>query len=247
MIIRTALGLTTLLGLASPAFAGDCRLALVLGLDVSSSVDAAEDQLQREGLAQALLAPEVARAFLTGDPVALYVFQWSGPSTQASILPGGWVMVESPEDLIRISSVVASSERLPYADYTAVGTALIYAADALMEAPICRNKTVDVSGDGENSSGIEPRAVYETFPYGGVTVNALVIGGPNEEGLALRDRRVSDRRLLAWFTHEVLYGPGAFSILADGYEDYERAMEAKLLRELELPLMSGLPIAEGGA
>jgi hypothetical protein len=30
-----------------------------------------------------------------------------------------------------------------------------------------------------------------------------------------------------------------FWILADGYEDYERAMAAKLRRELELPLVSG--------
>ena len=56
MAIRAAWSLATLLGLASPALAEDCRLALVLALDVSGSVDAQEDLLQREGLAHALLA-----------------------------------------------------------------------------------------------------------------------------------------------------------------------------------------------
>ena len=44
---------------------------------------------------------------------------------------------------------------------------------------------------------------------------------------------------MAWFGAEVLHGLGAFWILADGYDDYERAMTAKLLRELELRLVSG--------
>jgi hypothetical protein len=39
-------------------------------------------------------------------------------------------------------------------------------------------------------------------------------------------------------------GPGAFWILASDYEDYERAMRAKLLRELMAPLVSGWPVAE---
>ena len=56
----------TLLGLASPAMAEGCRLALVLALDVSASVDGNEDRLQREGLARAPVSPEVVQAFLEG-------------------------------------------------------------------------------------------------------------------------------------------------------------------------------------
>lgn len=55
-----------------------CRLALVLALDVSNSVDADEDALQRNGLATALLAPTVRDAFFASDaPAALAVFEWS--------------------------------------------------------------------------------------------------------------------------------------------------------------------------
>ncbi len=42
--------------LATPARATECSLALILALDVSGSVNASEDRLQREGVASALLA-----------------------------------------------------------------------------------------------------------------------------------------------------------------------------------------------
>ena len=69
MAIRGTWALLALLGLAAPASGEDCRLALVLALDVSGSVDPMEDRLQREGLARALLAPEVVQAFLRDEPV----------------------------------------------------------------------------------------------------------------------------------------------------------------------------------
>ncbi|MGB2892021.1 MAG: DUF1194 domain-containing protein, partial [Albidovulum sp.] len=54
-------GLLALLA-AGPA-AAECRLALLLALDISASVDEREDALQRGGLARALLAPAVQDAF----------------------------------------------------------------------------------------------------------------------------------------------------------------------------------------
>ena len=62
------------MALTAPAASAQCRLALVLAIDVSSSVDAEEDALQRRGLATALRAPEIQRAFFASDlPVALSV------------------------------------------------------------------------------------------------------------------------------------------------------------------------------
>jgi hypothetical protein len=146
MAIHAAGSLATLLGLASPALAQDCRLALVLALDVSGSVNVHEDRLQREGLAQALLAPEVERAFLTGDPVALYAYEWSEQSWQSALLPG-WQLIRSREDLLRVSGVLSRSRsaRPPEAGTgTFVGAALAHAAQALSAAPDCRACTVDV-------------------------------------------------------------------------------------------------------
>ena len=220
--------------LAGGAEAEGCRLALVLALDVSVSVNAEEDRLQREGLARAMLAPEVARAFLAGDPVAVFAFEWSGARSQRPLLPG-WVLIENETDLAGLAGAIAASERtVGPSDFTAIGAALEYAGAALEEAPACRARTVDVSGDGQINDGPRPAAVYEDALWDGITVNALVIGGA-EPGESLGD----------WFEAHVVRGPGAFWMLADGYADYERAMRAKLLRELEHTVISGEP--GGGA
>ncbi|EYD78325.1 identified by similarity to GB.1 [Rubellimicrobium mesophilum DSM 19309] len=217
--------------LAGGAEAQDCRLALVLALDVSSSVDASEDRLQREGLARALVAPGVREAFLAGDPVALAAFEWSGEHSQVAIL-SGWELVTDEADLDRISRTILDSRRSRSNLPTAVGAALGHAATELRNAPACRAKTIDVAGDGVHNDGFSPRLAYENFPLADVTVNALIVGGAGGE----------DARLVAWFQAEVLHGPGAFSVYTRGYDDYANAMEAKLLKELELPMVGGVPL-----
>ena len=223
--------------LAGPVAAEECRLALVLALDVSSSVDAAEDRLQREGLARAMLAPPVARAFLAGDPVALHVFEWSGSRAQASLLPGGWAVLRDEGDLRRAAEAVGGSVRSRSDLSTALGAALGHAAEALAAGPECRARTVDVSGDGIGNEGIEPRLAYRRGGFEGVTVNALVIGGER-----------TDSQLVAWFASEVLHGPGAFWLHVRDYGGYQAAMERKLLRELALPAVgkAARPAPGGG-
>ncbi|EYD78273.1 identified by similarity to GB.1 [Rubellimicrobium mesophilum DSM 19309] len=233
-----------LLALASPAGAGGCRLALVLALDVSSSVDEAEYGLQREGLARALVDPEVARLFLTGDPVALYVFEWASPSMQEALLPD-WVLVETEDDLARVATTLLEHPRTGAHDRqrsTAVGAALIHAGEALGAASDCAARTVDVSGDGRSNVGFDPRYVYANYPFDGVTVNALVVSSGVQGG----GHPSGDDELTLWFQSNVLRGRDAFWVLADGYEDFQRAMTAKLLRELTTPAVSGWP-AEGHA
>lgn len=216
------------------AAAQECRLALVLALDVSSSVNEQEDRLQREGLAKALTEARVLEAILSGDPVALYVFEWSGRSAQAAILDG-WQLLVDEADVVRVATAIAKSRR-SHADLpTALGAALGHAATQLRDAPACRARTIDVAGDGINNESFGPALAYDTFPFEGVTVNALVIGDLS----ATQAGREEGAQLVAWFQTEVLRGPGAFSVVAEGYGDYARAMAAKLLRELELPAVSG--------
>lgn len=239
-----AWSLAALAGLASPALAGDCRLALVLALDVSSSVDEDEYHLQKEGLARALMAPEVVRGFLAGDPVALFVFDWSGPSTQVP-LPPGWQVIHSAQDLAQVAAALTTQPRQGLDDpdrSTGLGTALSFAAHALQDGPQCRARTVDVSGDGTSNDGLSPGFVYRHYPFDGVTVNALVVGTAWDNGAPPG----AEAELVTWFQMEVMHGPGAFLVLADGYEDYERAMTVKLLRELQMPLVSGVPVTGAG-
>ncbi|KAA9009858.1 DUF1194 domain-containing protein [Histidinibacterium aquaticum] len=219
-----ALGLALVAAGPAAAQGIECRLALVLALDVSSSVDTGENALQRGGLAAALVAPEVREAFFQTDlPVALAVFEWSGRWNQKRLLD--WTLIERPGDLDTAASLIASSTRSTSEYPTAIGYAMGYASTVLREGPACLRQTVDVSGDGVNNEGFGPQAAYREFPFAEVTVNGLVIEEPDPEAQA----EVSTAE---YYEREVLHGPLAFLEVARGFEDYESAMRRKLEREV---------------
>lgn len=227
-MVRAALCLAALCA-ATPAAA--CRLALLLALDVSSSVDETEDQLQRGGLVSALTAPEVQSAFFASDdPVALAAYEWSGRYNQEVVLD--WVLIDSPADLLSAAEIIAASKRSHNEFPTAMGYALGYGAKMLSRAPECLYQTLDMAGDGQNNEGFGPRLAYREFPFARVTVNGLVVNAAEF---------ASESELIAFYQNEVLWGAGAFMEVAQGFEDYERAMRRKLERELTPPVLGALP------
>jgi hypothetical protein len=207
---------------AAAADATDCRLALVLALDVSSSVDAGEDRLQRIGLASALRSPEVASAILSSPgSVALYAFEWSGSHHQSTILD--WTTIDSPADLAAAAGVIAGSVRQRDDLATAIGPALGHAATALARGPNCLFRKVDVSGDGASNDGYLPAIAYDAFDFSDIVVNGLVILGASGD---------SEIDLAEYYAAEVLHGPGAFLEVASDFDDFARAIRRKLVREL---------------
>lgn len=208
-----------------------CRLALVLAIDVSSSVDAAEDQLQRAGLASALLDPDVEAAFfISSDPVALYVFEWSGRYNQHVLVD--WAIVDTPRALFDVAQSIAASTRLHDDFPTAMGYALGFAANEFNRGPDCLTQTIDMAGDGVNNEGFGPMEAYDAFPFDGVTVNGLVVNGADFEG---------ETDLIPFFENEVIRGSGAFIEIATGFDDYAAAMRRKLLRELTSMIIGASP------
>lgn len=216
------------------AQASECRLALLLALDISSSVDAREDALQRSGLAKALRAPSVRNAFFASDQhVAIAVYEWSGRYNQQILLD--WTPVDSVARLDAVSEVLALSQRSHNDFATAMGYALGFGANMLERAPSCLNQTLDMAGDGQNNDGFSPAQAYAHFPFEGVTVNGLVVNGADFE---------AETGLIAFYKGQVIRGPGAFVEIAQGFEDYERAMRRKLERELSPPVIGAAPDRE---
>lgn len=214
--------LAFLIAFAGPAAAIECRLALVLAVDVSSSVDTAEDRLQRSGLAAALIAPEVQEAFFVSDlPVALSVFEWSGRYNQALLLD--WTLIQSTAHLQFAAERIAGSRRSHNDFPTAMGYALGYASGLFDEGPDCLFRTIDMAGDGVNNEGFPPQMAYTAFDFDGITVNGLVVNAADFEG---------ELNLIDFFQQEVIRGPGAFIEIASGFDDYEDAMTRKLVREV---------------
>lgn len=225
-----AFGLLLWILTAAPVAAADCRLALTLAIDVSSSVDTGEDQLQRKGLAAALLAPEVQAAlFASPAAVALSAFEWSGRTNQAVLLD--WTLIRTPADLLSVAEVLASSPRSTDEFPTALGHAVSYGWRMLDRAPQCDFATIDVSGDGINNEGYRPTHAYRAFGFDAITVNGLAI-------LTHGDHEDDD--LLIHYQTELRHGPGSFVEVAQGYADFERAMRRKLERELRPFMMGGL-------
>ncbi len=214
------------LALAGPAAASDCRMALSLGLDVSSSVDSREYALQVEGMAAALRDPAVREAFLAvpGTTVALHVFEWSGRGQQSVRVD--WTPIAGAADLEAAAARMEAGERRFSRYPTAVGDAMLFGAEALAARGDCAERVLDLSGDGEANDGIAPEDAKRSPLFEGITVNGLVIG-------------VARRLLERHYSEVVIHGPGAFVEEAVDHADFGRAMRRKLVRELQPKAVAG--------
>ncbi|MGL4235285.1 DUF1194 domain-containing protein [Tabrizicola sp.] len=214
-----------------------CTIALVLGLDVSASVDAEEYRLQAEGTAAALLAPRVEAAILDGGPVALAIFTWSGPDDQG--LVADWVLIDSRATLEALALRVAAFPRpVAVSSRTATGSAILFARGLLDRAPPCDRQVIDLSTDGTFNAGPAPEDVRSAAAFAETTINALAVaGGPVPDWRDVKDPTTA---LAVYLTFRVIHGPGAFVERAADYTDFARAMTRKLERELQGALLGAL-------
>ena len=219
--------LLVLLLLAAPVSAeAACRLALAFGIDISSSVNAREYRLQLDGLAHALETPEVVAAILNpeGTGIAVAAYEWSGYPQQDMI--ADWTFLGAEADIRSFANRLRGHRRT-YAEYaTAVGRAVSFGARLLERAPACARQTLDMSGDGENNDGPDPRFYRRRGYLEGITINGLVVLG------AVPDPA-------AYYREHVIQGPGAFVAQARSFEDYRPAMVGKLLREINQEMIVG--------
>jgi hypothetical protein len=119
-----------------------------------------------------------------------------------------------------------------------MGTALLFGASMLEQQPHCWQKTIDLSGDGKNNIGLSPQDAYQSATFDAVTVNALVVGDPTNT--SVEGTSLSPLALRQYYEDEVIRGPNAFAVIANGYADYAEAMQRKLLRELALPIFGAM-------
>ncbi|WP_171212692.1 MULTISPECIES: DUF1194 domain-containing protein [unclassified Ruegeria] len=217
--MKALLVLVLLMWTAPFGAARACELALAFALDVSGSVNESEHQLQRDGVAAALLDPDVVTA-ISAQPggVALMVYEWSDSRQQTQI--SAWRLVRGLNELKAIAAEVLAAPRSATGG-TGIGPAVAFGALMFDYGPDCRRRVIDVSGDGKHNNGYRPHVAREMQVMQGVTVNALVIEGAEPE-------------VLAYYVDHVISGQGAFVEIAAGYEDYAAALRRKLLREIPM-------------
>jgi len=202
---------------AGPARA--CQLALVLGIDVSHSIDAAEYRIQVDGLAEALRDPVIVST-LVDLQVALTVVQWSGAQEQEVSIP--WQRMLTKRHIARFEARVAQLNRPWDASNTGVGAALQVMLDQFDRVRDCQRRVIDFSGDGVSNAGPLPITARSRAKEMGVVINGLAI---DRLGLSVTQ----------YYKGHVTTGRDSFVETARGYHDYPRAIRKKLFRELLPP------------
>ncbi len=195
-------------------------LELVLLADASGSIDDDEFLLQRLGVAQAFRNPRVASAVGSGPlgKIAVIYVEWTGPFLQTRITD--WTVLSSPASVEAFAARLEKAPRELFSGGTAVGHAILYGVKALDEnAFIGTRRVIDISGDGPNNRGLPASFARDQAVAAGITVNGLPILN-NWPGLDI------------YFLDNVIGGPGAFSIPARGFKDFNTAILTKLIREI---------------
>lgn len=196
-------------------------IALVLAVDVSSSIDAGDFQLQMQGIAAALRQKAVLEIIRAGRhrQVALALVQWSTSKSQAITIP--WQILSSLAEVVATARAVETAGRVYAPGGTGLAAAVAFSTALLDQLPLrADRKVIDVSGDGmENDNGDVPLARALALQRG------IVINGLPE---------VSGSQLLVSYYRDVLIGgAGAFIEPAENILAFGAAMKRKLIRELQ--------------
>jgi hypothetical protein len=202
-------------------------MRLVIAVDVSRSIDEDEARLQRQGYLQALADRRVLDA-MTGGPlrrIAIAYVEWAGTHYQRTVID--WGLIDSAPAAADFAGKLEAS---PFTSqsWTAVGAALAYAATKFDE-PLFRSarKVIDISGDGKTNNGPPAELVRDELIKRGIVINGLPI---------LSDRpnfgRPPETDLDTYYEEKVIGGPGAFMVVAKGFEDFGRAIRSKMTREI---------------
>jgi hypothetical protein len=218
-------------GLAVPGLGAAAErtvdLELVLAADISESMDPAEAALVRQGFVNALRHPSVIDAIERGrlGRIAITYIEWAGDQFQRTVV--GWTEVADAESAGAFAAALEQAA-IGLMQYTSISGAIAYAARSFDDNGFRGERVIDVSGDGPNNRGVLVNLARDRAVADGITINGLPIlnDRPNRYGYP----RLPELDL--YYEDCVIGGPGAFMIVAEGFEDFARAILAKMLREI---------------
>ena len=229
--------------LAPAARGAPVDVALVLAVDVSSSISDDERLFQRRAYAAALRDPHVLRAALGGrhGRIALAYMEWSGPRHQVVHVPlqtlGSSAEIEDFAARVDALADRTQDEHMGPRQLeasTAIGSALARAGALLDEFQgDADQRVIDISGDGVWNSGQPVDRVRAELLARGVTINGLPIAMEDTApayGVPAPGGSVAE--LEAFYANCIVGGPAAFHIVARGWSDMTGALRAKLVLEL---------------
>ena len=212
-----------------PALAQDIHvdLELVLAVDVSRSMDPAEQELQKAGYIAALKHPEVIGAIRSGflGRIAVTYVEWAGPGAQEIVL--GWTLVDGADSAEAFAEGLAVRP-VSYLHGTSISSALTFAAGLFDGNGFAGTRQViDVSGDGPNNMGVPVVPSRDAVLARGITINGLpiMLNADFFGGYSIRE-------LDLYYEDCVIGGPGAFLVTIESIDRIAEAIRRKLVLEI---------------
>ena len=211
----------------------EADLLLVLAVDISRSVDERKFRLQRDGYAEALSNPRVVAAIRAGlaGRIAISFIEWSGAGEQAIV--ADWTVVGSREEAQALADRIRSAPRA-FMGRTAIGSAIEFAMLQFPRSPYrAERHLIDVSGDGTNNSGVDVTEARGLALAQRITINGLAI--LSEVPLPFNPLHTHPPGgLLNYYETNIIGGPNAFALAAEGHEAFGTMILAKLIKEIAL-------------
>ncbi|RYH02302.1 DUF1194 domain-containing protein [Salipiger sp. IMCC34102] len=202
----------------------ETSLELVLLADASGSIDTDELAFQRQGYADALMSDAVQNAIeatLHGSIAVTYV-EWA--TNQVQVVD--WMLIDGPEAARAFADALTVAPRAAYGR-NAIGAALLEGQRLIEDNDIDGFRhVIDFSGDSMgNSSGPPIVPSRDAVLATGTTINALPILRPDSPRRAGYD-------LERLYAENIIGGPGAFMVTAEGRESFAQAVQRKLFLEI---------------
>jgi hypothetical protein len=205
-------------------------LALVLAVDASSSMDEDEQNLQRQGYADAFRSPLVQRAIRSGalGRIAVIYMDWAEDFDQRIVVP--WSLIGDEEQALIFAGRLEKQPIRRDLGATSISGAIDFARRLLSSVPFeAARKVIDISGDGRNNHGQPVAEARERALLQGITINGLPLVFRRLDGLW-------DSTDIGRYYHDcVIGGAGAFSVPVANAANFAEAIRIKLMREIALP------------
>jgi hypothetical protein len=200
---------------------------LIIGVDVSNSMDIDELEVQREGYAQAIVSEEFLQALRTGPSKRLAVtyFDWSASTDQKIIIP--WRVIDGPETADAVAREIMKTP-VQKGSSTSISGAISFAMPLFDENPYRGlRRVIDISGDGPNNNGAPVTGARDAALERGVTINGLPIMVENSSYSI-----VNIDNLDLYYEDCVIGGPGSFVVSIKHRNEFKQAIRTKLISEV---------------
>jgi hypothetical protein len=201
-------------------------VALVVAVDVSSSMEGEEQGLQRQGFIDAFRSALVHDAIKNGlhGRIAVTYVEWSGAKDQRVLVP--WTIIDSPESALSFAGHLAY-QPIRQAGMTSISGVIDHSRKLFADLggmPVRR--VIDISGDGPNNDGRHVTYARDEATADGIVINGLPIMFKRTPG----SKEPDDLDL--YFKECVIGGMGAFVLPLHDPEQFAMVVRTKIMREI---------------